>query len=289
METTTPKPFIFVLMPFDREFQDLYELGIKAACNKAGAYAERVDEQIFTESILDRIYNQISKADLIISDMTGRNPNVFYETGYAHALAKRVILLTKTADDIPFDLKHYSHIIYGGQIRDLIPELEKRVKWALQQPKYEALSHNVTFYIQGKQLVNKPNVKYNIGLSAVSALDPKIDVHNSIQKQIRKAKFQIGFLSHNKNIAILSQHQKNYEQPDGNILVLCTSTFELLPGSWTNICPVLSKTPEFFSHGDTFELTIRLFTEEGVFDSSFGLVIEKNEPVTDVCLKEDGV
>ena len=86
MNTTAPKPFVFVLMPFDDEFRDIYEVGIKPACEKAGAYAERVDEQIFTESILDRIYNQISKADLIISDMTGRNPNVFYETGYAHAL-----------------------------------------------------------------------------------------------------------------------------------------------------------------------------------------------------------
>ena len=58
-----------------------------------GAYAERVDEQIFNESILQRIYNQISKADVITADMTDRNENVFYETGYAHTLGKQVILL----------------------------------------------------------------------------------------------------------------------------------------------------------------------------------------------------
>lgn len=82
----TPKPFVFVLMPFSSDFDDAYKLGIKKACKEAGAYAERVDEQIFDEQILERVYNQIAKADLIISDMTGRNPNVFYETGYAHAL-----------------------------------------------------------------------------------------------------------------------------------------------------------------------------------------------------------
>jgi hypothetical protein len=38
--------------------------------------------------------------------MTGRNPNVFYEVGYAHALGKIVLLLTQNGDDIPFDLKH---------------------------------------------------------------------------------------------------------------------------------------------------------------------------------------
>lgn len=89
MDTTTPKPFVFVLMPFEPGFRDTYQVGIKQACSDAGACAERVDEQLFGESILDRIYNQISKADVIVADMTGRNPNGFYETGYAPALGKR--------------------------------------------------------------------------------------------------------------------------------------------------------------------------------------------------------
>ena len=125
MEQTTPKPFVFVLMPFDESFRDVYQLGIKAACKEAGGYCERVDEQIFVESILERVYNQIDKADLLIADMTGRNPNVFYEVGYAHALGKRVFLLTQKADDIPFDLKHYPHIVYQGKITELKQELEK--------------------------------------------------------------------------------------------------------------------------------------------------------------------
>jgi nucleoside 2-deoxyribosyltransferase len=57
--------------------------------------------------VLERVYNQIAKADIIVAEMTGRNANVFYETGYAHALNKRVVLLTQNANDIPFDLKHY--------------------------------------------------------------------------------------------------------------------------------------------------------------------------------------
>jgi len=92
MSSTTPKPFVFVLMPFDPSFEDIYNLGIKAACHDAGAYCERVDEQIFQDSVLERIYNQISKADIIVADMTGKNPNVFYEAGYAHALGKSTIL-----------------------------------------------------------------------------------------------------------------------------------------------------------------------------------------------------
>ena len=52
MADTGPKPFVFVLMPFREDFNDIYALGIKAACDAAGAYCERVDEQIFMGSIL---------------------------------------------------------------------------------------------------------------------------------------------------------------------------------------------------------------------------------------------
>src|SRR5438034_46889 len=136
MNNPKPTPFVFVLMPFSEEFTDVYEVGIKAACKDADAYCERVDQQIFTESILDRVYDQIAKADIIVADMTSRNPNVFYETGYAHALNKQVILLTQNASDIPFDLKHYPHIVYEGKIALLKTMLESRVRWCLDNPRW---------------------------------------------------------------------------------------------------------------------------------------------------------
>jgi hypothetical protein len=135
LRSTTPKPFIFVLMPFSHDFNDIYKFGIKGAAEAVDAYAERVDEQMYTEGILDRIYNQINKADVIIADMTGQNPNVFYEVGYAHALGKIVLLLTQEANDIPFDLKHRPHIVYGGSIDSLKTELVGRLRWAITESK----------------------------------------------------------------------------------------------------------------------------------------------------------
>lgn len=119
MDSTRPKPFVFVLMPFDPRFDDIYRFGIKGAAEDAEAYAERVDEQNFVEGILDRILNQINKADVIVADMTGKNPNVFYEVDYAHALDKIVLLTTQNTDDIPFDLKHRPHTVYAGSIETL--------------------------------------------------------------------------------------------------------------------------------------------------------------------------
>ena len=136
--STVPKPYVFVLMPFASEFADAYRFGIKETADKIGAYAERLDEQIFSEGMLERIFNQISKADVIVADMTGRNPNVFYEVGYAHALGKIVLLLTQNADDVPFDLKQRQHINYAGSIQKLQQELAPRLLWAISESRRQA-------------------------------------------------------------------------------------------------------------------------------------------------------
>ncbi len=126
------KKFVFVLMPFKPDFDDVYKLGIKSACETDTAYCERVDEQKFEGSMLDRIYSQIRRADCIIADMSTQNPNVFYEVGYAHALGKKVILITQDGSDIPFDMKHYQHIIYNrGNISHLHDEIRSRIHWYL--------------------------------------------------------------------------------------------------------------------------------------------------------------
>jgi hypothetical protein len=127
------KFFAFVLMPFSSHFDDAYKLGIKEAAKEAGVHAERLDEQIFDSNMLEKIYSEIDRADLVIADMSERNPNVFYEVGYADARKKLVILLTNKAEDIPFDLLHRPHIIYDGSISKLKNELAERLTWAKEE------------------------------------------------------------------------------------------------------------------------------------------------------------
>ncbi len=124
--------FAFVLIPFDHSFDDIYKLGIKETAKELSILAERLDEQLFAEGMVERIYRQIEASDLIVADMSGRNPNVFYEVGYAHARDKLCILLTKNPGDIPFDLKHRRHIVYTS-ISNLKTELKKNLEWAKQE------------------------------------------------------------------------------------------------------------------------------------------------------------
>lgn len=129
------KPFVFVIMPFSLPFREVYDLAIKPACAGAGAECSRVDEQIFLSSILERIYSEIARADLIVAEMSGRRENVFYEAGYAHGLGKRVILTTQNSEDIPFDLMHFPHIVYGGDLTRLKTELQQKLRYLIDNPK----------------------------------------------------------------------------------------------------------------------------------------------------------
>lgn len=171
----TDKPFAFVLMPFDFAMNDVYKLGIKAAVENSGMIAERVDEQVFhREGILDRIYNQITAADLIIADMSGRNPNVFYEVGYAHAKGKLCILLTSKAEDIPFDLKHHRHIIYSSiqQLKETLTSDLSFVKLELEQ------RENPIFVELRRSSSTLVTTKY----SATGSIEFTFDLHNRTQQ-----------------------------------------------------------------------------------------------------------
>jgi hypothetical protein len=148
------QPFVLVLMPFSEQFSDIYT-GIEAAIVQAGARCERVDKQKFDQNILQQIYDMIREADIIVADMSGKNPNVFYETGYAHALGKSVVLLVQDVNDIPFDLKHYTHIIYDGKISKLKPELETWIKWHIDNPKSTDSEDSLPLIKVSSQLVEK--------------------------------------------------------------------------------------------------------------------------------------
>ncbi len=122
------KKYVLVCMPFSDEFNDIYQLGIKAAVTELGFQCERADEIQYSGGIIDKIYDLIKSAHLIVADMTTKNPNVFYEVGYAHAIGKEVILLTQKVEDIPVDLRNFRHIIYDGKILKLKEELKKMVE-----------------------------------------------------------------------------------------------------------------------------------------------------------------
>ena len=119
----------FVIMPFGSDFNDVYKLGIKATAKECDVNAKRLDDDFFDTNMVEEIYKKINDADFIIADMTGRNPNVFYEVGYADAKNKLILLLTQNVNDIPFDFKQRLHIEYSD-VSSLKEKLKNKIEWA---------------------------------------------------------------------------------------------------------------------------------------------------------------
>lgn len=120
-------PRIFVAMPFSREFNDIYLLGIRDVAERLGYVVERADEIEHNGSIVDVITNRLRSCDVLVADTTTTNPNVLYEVGYAHALDIPTVLICREGESLPFDIEAVNHVIYGS-IVDLREKLERRLR-----------------------------------------------------------------------------------------------------------------------------------------------------------------
>ena len=106
----------FIIMPFEKPWSDrIWKKMLKPTCRNLGMEAVRADG-LYGQNVMEDVWRGLATARIIIADITGRNPNVFYELGIAHTLGKEVILLTQNEKDIPFDLKGFRHIIYEDNL-----------------------------------------------------------------------------------------------------------------------------------------------------------------------------
>lgn len=97
-------------MPFGREDVDqVWSAVYKPIAHSQGFDAIRIDEKDNGKYKLDQIYNELSTADIIVSDLTHKRPNCYFETGYAMAKRKDevVILCAKKGHRVHFDLTAY--------------------------------------------------------------------------------------------------------------------------------------------------------------------------------------
>ncbi len=100
-----------VMMPFEAEFNAVYK-AINRASKMAGLRSLRADDIWDETVIVQDIFNLVFRAQVIVVDFTGKNPNVMYETGIAHTLGKHVVPISQSLADVPFDIKHHRVLKY---------------------------------------------------------------------------------------------------------------------------------------------------------------------------------
>ncbi len=132
----------FIIMPISKTkscnedgWTGIFEHMIKPAVtgSRLGFECERAQPR--TGAFIRDILEGLNRADVVIADLTDRNPNVCYELGIRHTLTNRTIIITQNMDDIPSDLRSYWVVTYekdlsGAEkfkkkVREILREMQK--------------------------------------------------------------------------------------------------------------------------------------------------------------------
>ena len=127
-----------MVMPLGVEdLQVVYDDFVKPVLElKCGLECVRADDMFGSDIVMNDILDAIQTAEVVVADLTGQNPNVFYEVGLAHAIGAPVLLLTQSLADVPFDLRHRRIQLYEYSPRGckrLEGQIEKRLRQMLNR------------------------------------------------------------------------------------------------------------------------------------------------------------
>lgn len=142
----------FVVMPFHPLFGEQYDKVLRPAIESAGLVCVRGDEIYAKQSIIQDIWESIRHCRLVVAELSGRNPNVMYEIGLAHAIGKPIVLLTRNEADVPFDLLALRYIRYDTSDpfwgTNLQTQITRVLKLILENPTLAAHLHGVKIETQ---------------------------------------------------------------------------------------------------------------------------------------------
>jgi hypothetical protein len=123
----------FIIMPYGGPFDRYYENIYAPAVREAGLQPKRADSIFASGAILADIWHFTKTAQILLADMSGHNPNVFYELGLAHAIAKPVVLVAPSIEDVPFDLRGLRVITYDKDNESWGVNLRSDIQKALSE------------------------------------------------------------------------------------------------------------------------------------------------------------
>lgn len=151
----------------------LYQHIIKPVCEKCGFAAQRVDEFNTSNSITQEILDALNDYDLVIADLTGHNPNVFFEIGYRTKSQRPIIHLKRKDETIPFDVSSIRTFEYDLTDLDMVTATKDRLEQVIKNFKYD----------EAKESKRGNNFENNMIVASLNDIQYKIDV---LTEEIKK-------------------------------------------------------------------------------------------------------
>ena len=115
-------------------FGRVYSHLIKPACEAAGFSPVRADDVKSTNYIVIDILKRIISCDIVICDLSSRNPNVMYELGIRQAFNLPSVLIKDNITDRVFDIQGIRTVDYNEKLRvDLVEKDIQKIKVAIEK------------------------------------------------------------------------------------------------------------------------------------------------------------
>lgn len=121
-----------------RATDGLLETGICPALASEGFTVEAAHQIDEPGSITRQVLERILKADLVVANLTGLNPNVMYELAVRHAARRPVVIVADSSTRLPFDVADQRTIFFTNDMKgvaELVPQLRAASKEAVSDVK----------------------------------------------------------------------------------------------------------------------------------------------------------
>lgn len=138
----------FVIMPYGGWNDTYFEKIFQPAIIESGLDPIRADDLYGPSQIISDIWNFTKSSKLILADLSGKNPNVLYELGLAHAISQPVIMLTESEEDIPFDLRSLRIIKYDKNLPSWGLKLKKNIVKAIKEVLEKPMDYVPAYFLK---------------------------------------------------------------------------------------------------------------------------------------------
>ena len=183
----------FIICPFGKKgsperlrSDDIFESLIKPACKAEGYYAYRTLDESRPGEITERMIEDLQEADLVIADLSAKNPNVFYELAIRHTTGLPFILMSDDVDSVPFDV---------GTLA--VVEIKHDNFTAVRETTSELIRH-IQQVKSGKADFSNPVFRYNVKKQVSQSGDPTDRMILELQDEVRNLSRRLNLIYDSK-------------------------------------------------------------------------------------------
>lgn len=148
-----------------RRADEVFTFVVKPAVEAHGLTPYRADLDLSPGAITPKLLGELIASRVVIADLTGRNPNVFYELGITHSFSRPLITIAESSAALPFDAK-------DERVIELGPYPETGLAYAQGETARKSLELSLGIVLEDGYVPPSP-VREAAGTQSLDALAPE--------------------------------------------------------------------------------------------------------------------